>query len=229
MPVIAHERTAMAKSRSYNLLCPIARALDAVGDRWSLLILRDLHAGPARFADLQTGLTGIASNLLTDRLAHLTAEGLIEKVSGPHGAMLYQLTDTGRSTRGLLFALARTGAQLAPVPEPRKPGNLRTIAVTLAASLDLVIEADTRLDAELTVDEEPFTIRVRGGSVTVLAGPNPAATARLATSYDALLSAAAGIMPFEEFAAHHATASASDPGALSRFTALMAAALAQLQ
>ena len=48
----------MAKSRSYKLLCPIARALDRIGDRWTLLILRDLHAGPARFSELQRGLTG---------------------------------------------------------------------------------------------------------------------------------------------------------------------------
>ena len=57
----------MAGSRRYKLLCPIARALDRIGDRWTMLILRDLHAGPARFSELQSGLTGIAPNLLTDR------------------------------------------------------------------------------------------------------------------------------------------------------------------
>ena len=67
----------MQKIRSYKLLCPIARGLDRIGDRWTLLILRDLHAGPARFSDLQRGLTGIAANLLADRLAKLVTDGLI--------------------------------------------------------------------------------------------------------------------------------------------------------
>ena len=62
----------MTKKRHYQLLCPIARALDVIGDRWSLLILRDLHAGPARFQELHDGL-GTASNLLTTRLGELTA------------------------------------------------------------------------------------------------------------------------------------------------------------
>ena len=68
----------MTAKRRYRLLCPIARALDVVGDRWALLIVRDLHAGPARFQDLETGL-GIATNLLTTRLTELTKAGVIEK------------------------------------------------------------------------------------------------------------------------------------------------------
>ena len=70
-------RPPMSKARNYRLLCPIARALDRVGDRWALLILRDLHAGPARFNELLEGLTGIASNLLTNRLEELVAAELV--------------------------------------------------------------------------------------------------------------------------------------------------------
>ena len=67
----------MTKRRHYRLLCPIARALDVLGDRWTLLILRDLHAGPARFQELHEGL-GIATNLLSSRLAKLSESGMIE-------------------------------------------------------------------------------------------------------------------------------------------------------
>ena len=70
----------MASKRSYHLLCPIARGLDRVGDRWTLLVLRDLHAGPARFKDIQEGLPGLASNLLTTRLRRLQEEN----VGGPN-------------------------------------------------------------------------------------------------------------------------------------------------
>lgn len=119
----------MTAKRRYRLLCPIARALDVVGDRWALLILRDLRAGPARFDDLETGL-GIATNLLTTRLNELTDAGLIER-STDAGRGFYELTAVGRSTDRLLWELSRFGAQLDPDPDPREPGNLRTIALPL--------------------------------------------------------------------------------------------------
>ena len=72
----------MSTRRGYDLVCPIARALDRVGDRWTLLILRDLHAGPARFSDLETGL-GIASNLLSSRLRDLNDDGLVATDGDP--------------------------------------------------------------------------------------------------------------------------------------------------
>ena len=92
-------------ARRYRLLCPIARALDRVGDRWTLILLRDLHAGPARFSDLQT-LPGIASNLLTNRLRQLEEDGLIRRRTGEYGTTLYELTALGEETANLLFKLA---------------------------------------------------------------------------------------------------------------------------
>jgi len=98
----------MTAKRHDNLLCPIARALDAVGDRWTLLILRDLHAGPARYQELHEGL-GIATNLLSTRLTEMTDGGLIRKPS-ERGA--YELTDLGASTDRILWELARFGGGL---------------------------------------------------------------------------------------------------------------------
>jgi DNA-binding HxlR family transcriptional regulator len=109
----------MIHSRSYKLLCPISRALDHVGDRWTLLILRDLHAGPARFKDLQTGLTGIALNLLSDRLQTLESDGLVQKGQSDFGVSLYSLTSLGEKTDQLLFELARFGRQMPHPPKIR--------------------------------------------------------------------------------------------------------------
>ena len=114
----------MTKHRSYKLQCPIARGLDRIGDRWTLLILRDLHAGPARFTDLQRGLTGIAANLLTERLAKLVEDGIIRKTSGPHATTLYELTDLGHKTQNLIFELAMFGAQFPSETDIVDPGNL---------------------------------------------------------------------------------------------------------
>ena len=108
----------MTAKRRYRLLCPIARALDAVGDRWALLILRDLHAGPARFQELETGL-GIATNLLSTRLSELGSAGLVSK-STTEGRAVYELTELGRQTDRLLWELSQFGARLDPDPDPRE-------------------------------------------------------------------------------------------------------------
>ena len=219
----------MPRQKSYNLLCPIARALDAVGDRWSLLILRDLHAGPARFADLQSGLDGIASNLLSDRLTHLTNEGLIEKTSGNFGKSAYQLTQTGRGTREILFSLARLGGAMEPVPAPKKPGNLRTIAVTLAAAMDQVIDDNTEIQAQLTVDNEPFQIVVRDGEAEVTVGSLADQTVHMITTYPSLLAVSAGKISVEEFAANHTTTTAKSSEELDAFLQVMGEAMAKIQ
>jgi DNA-binding HxlR family transcriptional regulator len=100
--------------KSYQQYCSVARALDVVGDRWVLLIVRELLAlGPSRYSDLKRGLPGIATNLLADRLRDMEAAGLVERHAAPApvGATLFQLTDRGRELQGVLSALARWGLE----------------------------------------------------------------------------------------------------------------------
>ena len=160
----------MARSRSYNLLCPISRALDHVGDRWALLVLRDLHAGPARFKDLQTGLTGIASNLLADRLQALEASGLVQKIQSEFGVSLYSLTRPGEKTDQLLFELARFGGQMPHPSKIRKPGNLRTVAVSLGTACKRSVGPDHNFTATLMIDQEAFQMTARNADVQMRAG-----------------------------------------------------------
>lgn len=103
--------------KSYGQLCSIARALDVVGDRWTLLIVRELLIGGSlRFGELQRGLPGIATNLLTQRLRDLEANGILtrEPVPGAPGPQTYQLTDRGRALDGVLRELLRWGAPTVP-------------------------------------------------------------------------------------------------------------------
>jgi DNA-binding HxlR family transcriptional regulator len=191
----------MTAKRRYRLLCPISRALDAVGDRWALLIVRDLHAGPARFHDLETGL-GIATNLLSTRLTELTEAGLIEKSTDVERS-LYQLTELGRHTDRLLWELARFGAQLDPDPDPREPGNLRTIVLPLRVILEAVANRPV-LVARLLVDDDSFTIISTADGVEVkyrdtTTGPDLVAR----TSYQGFLDAGEGRISFDEFASRH--------------------------
>jgi DNA-binding HxlR family transcriptional regulator len=98
--------------KSYQQYCSVARALDLVGDRWVLLIVRELLTfGPSRYSDLRRGLPGIASNLLAERLRVMETDGLIERHDAPPpvGANLYQLTQRGRDLEDVVHALARWG------------------------------------------------------------------------------------------------------------------------
>lgn len=193
----------MASTRRYKLLCPISRALDRIGDRWTLLILRDLHAGPARFSELQSGLTGIAANLLTDRLQQLTVDGLVERRTVEHGVALYALTDLGKRTREVLFELAMFGGRFTPDEERRQPGNLRTIAVTLSSACQRVVSRYANVTAEIIVDDEPFTLTAAEGRVEMLYASAASPDVTMRTSYEPMIAAAEGELPMNEYLESH--------------------------
>lgn len=215
----------MAGPRKYQLLCPIARALDRVGDRWTLLILRDLHAGPARFSDLQTGLDGIASNLLTNRLQQLMGNGLVRRRDAEFGVTLYELTGLGARTGDLLFELALFGGRFPPDDDIRRPGNLRTIAVTLRAACQRVIEPETDVRAELVVDGERFALTAKDGQVDVRYGPADDSDVVLSTAYEPMVAVADGRLTLEQFASEYVALSAEDPAKAEQLMSLLARAM----
>ena len=98
---------------SYHQYCPVAHALDLVGDRWTLLIIRDLLVGPKRFVDLQTGLPGLGTNILTARLKWLELNGVVARrfLPPPAASTVYELTPYGTKLEESLTALAHWGAQ----------------------------------------------------------------------------------------------------------------------
>lgn len=195
----------MASSRSYRLICPIARALDRIGDRWTLLILRDLHAGPARFSDLQHGLSGIAANLLTSRLQQLVDDELVEKVDGEYGVILYQLTAYGLKTRNILFELALFGGQFEIDEKVKKPGNLRTIAIILSEACQRVVKADTAFLAQLNIDDEMFVLSVEDECVNMKVGTTKDADLTFHSSYEAMMATVDQSLDMQTFIDHHAT------------------------
>ena len=215
----------MARSRSYNLLCPISRALDHVGDRWTLLILRDLHAGPARFKDLQTGLVGIASNLLSDRLQALETSGLIQKSQSEFGVSLYSLTAMGAKTDQLLFELARIGRQTPRPSKIQKPGNLRTIAVSLGTACKISAGPDHNFTATLLIDDEAFRLIARDCSAYIHAGAADSPDIVMTTSYGAIMSMADGDLAQSEFVSDHVTLAINTRGKEKEFFDLLSRAV----
>ena len=107
-----------AVSKRYDQYCPIACALSLVGERWTLLVVRELMHGPKRYTDLVEGLPKIGTNILAARLRELEAAGLVEKkkLPPPFASTVYELTTTGRDLRPVLHELARFGARLMGPP-----------------------------------------------------------------------------------------------------------------
>lgn len=141
--------------RSYGQFCGLSRALDAVGDRWNLLIVRDLLIGPMRFGELRSSLRGIATNLLTERLRTLEAEGIVERRLGDPGVR-YALTPWGAALREPIEALARWGTPRMAAGRGDDAFEPRWLAVALPgllrrATFDPAVELGFAIDGVLTV------------------------------------------------------------------------------
>jgi DNA-binding HxlR family transcriptional regulator/putative sterol carrier protein len=156
-------------SRCYGQFCGLSRALDVVGGRWALLVVRDLLAGPKRFKQLQEGLPGIPTNVLTSRLRELEEAGIVGRrvQPGPGGGVAYELTDYGRELEGPLLALGYWGAKL--LGEPGKEDFISTDALALAlrGAFRPAKAGGTKRSYELKVSGKPLRIAVKGRQATV--------------------------------------------------------------
>lgn len=114
--------------KRYDQYCPIAHSLGVIGERWTLLVVRELLYGPKRYTDLADNLPGIGTNILAARLKELESAGIVEKkkLPPPWASTVYELTPAGRELRPVLHELARFGARLMgpPTPEALEPGWL---------------------------------------------------------------------------------------------------------
>lgn len=193
-----------------------------------MLILRDLHAGPARFSELQRGLTGIAANLLTERLGKLVKDGLAEKQNGDHGVSLYVLTEQGRRTRDILFDLAMFGGMFAPEGEIVSPGNMRSVAITLATACERVASPDLTLTAQFIIENEPMILTVTNGKAAMTSGTNETPEITLTTSYEALLAVSEGEISMDDFITNRAALTEHKAGYAQGFGQMMSQAIAVL-
>lgn len=151
----------MADPRSYADPCGISRALDRVGERWALLVVRELVLGPKRFTDVRAGLPTASPNVLSQRLRELEAHGVVARraLPRPSGATVYELTPWGRELEPVLLALGRWGGRAAPVP-----GELGVDSTMLALASTFDAEAAAGLRARIGIhlgdDHAAFTLRI---------------------------------------------------------------------
>lgn len=149
--------------RSYQQFCGIARALDLVGERWTLLIARDLLLGPRRYADLLEGLPGITTNLLALRLKELTKNGIVQKRALGRGAFAYELTELGRELEPVLMALGRFGFRFMAAP---KKGDKLDVGWALLSSKRRYT-GKAEVTVELGFGERRFQVRAKRDYVDV--------------------------------------------------------------
>ena len=148
--------------RTYNQFCPAARSLDLIGERWTLLIVRDLLRGPRRYTDLREGFPGMASNLLAQRLGEMEGAGLIrrEHHEEPAPRDVYVLTERGRELRPVLLALGRFGLPYLDMPTEDQPlieGIIPEAIATLVMTEEL---PSSRLVIDLDLDEGRHVLTV---------------------------------------------------------------------
>jgi DNA-binding HxlR family transcriptional regulator len=179
--------------RRYPQYCPVARALEVVGERWTLLIVRELLLGPRRFTDLADGLPGIGSSVLAARLADLEQSGLVSKrtMPPPAASVVYELTDEASGLRPVLAALANWGMNLLGRPRTDDDVHGRWLVLGLAVTAK---PAPSIPDAiyELRIDDESFHVRSHDGHLRPAQGPAPDARAKIMLSTDTLEAIASG-------------------------------------
>jgi DNA-binding HxlR family transcriptional regulator/putative sterol carrier protein len=159
--------------RSYGQYCGIAYALETVGERWALLLIRDLILGPKRFTDLRRGLPRIPSNVLSARLKELEKAGVIRRklLPRPSTGIVYELTEYGRGLEDIVLRLGLWGASSLGEPRPEDTVNVDSLMLALRATFRAEEARDLKAGYELRLGEIVIHARVDRGMLEVAEGP----------------------------------------------------------
>jgi DNA-binding HxlR family transcriptional regulator len=177
--------------KHYGQACAIARALDVVGERWSLLVVRELTLGPRRHRDIATGLPGIPSNVLAARLKDLQAVGVITRrtLPAPTDVTVYELTDAGRALQPALNELLDWGLRYGPEPSGDDVAQPSWALLRGAGRPTALPDGQT---CELRLGPESFYLSSDAGKLTVRRGPAPDGDAVVTMSANTLYSLVTG-------------------------------------
>jgi len=161
--------------RAYGQYCGLARALEIVGERWAVLIVRDLLVGPRRFTDLLRGLPRIPTNVLAARLKELEAGGVVRRrvLPRPAGSVIYELTEYGAELEDAIVRLGRWGAKLLDEPRSDEIITEDSMVIALCSTFDPKAARKLRANYELHFGDIVIHARVDKGKLKVAAGPLP--------------------------------------------------------
>ncbi|MFP5389713.1 MAG: winged helix-turn-helix transcriptional regulator [Thermoleophilia bacterium] len=209
----------MATKRSYGEACRFAYALDVVGERWALLVVRELLLGPKRFTDLRAGLPHASSNILSERLRDLERGGVIQrrKLPPPAASSVYELTEWGRELEPIVTKLGAWGARSPSPPEAQEIGP-DSVVLALRSLFDAGAAGDLAATYALRIGESWFRVEIAEGEIELQRGAAEDPTAAIALA-DAPTFAAilAGQLPLEEALASGAAQVEGSKQAAKRF------------
>jgi DNA-binding HxlR family transcriptional regulator/putative sterol carrier protein len=179
---------ATSTKRSYGEACGVAHAGDLIGERWALLVIRELILGPKRFTDLRTGIPRISPNVLTQRLQELEDAGIVtrRKLPPPAASRVYELTPWGRELEMMMLQLGAWAARSPAFPRGA-PAGPDAMALMLKSLFDSAAAGSLRATYEVRLDDEPFLVEVSGGRIEIEHGG--------AENVDAVIEAAATTLP----------------------------------
>jgi DNA-binding HxlR family transcriptional regulator len=207
-------------NRSYGDQCGVARSLDVIGERWALLIVRELLLGPKRFNDLLAGLAGASPNVISQRLRELTGSGVIRHrdLGPPARVRVYELTDWGRELEPVVLHLGQWGTR-APLPDGARWG-LDSLLLALQATADPAVVTGRY---ELRIGADVLTVDGTSGAVRVRRGTADRPQAVLTTDADTLHAVAIGIRPIADAVQSGELHLDGDPQAVAGLTGLLQA------
>ncbi|HMG26077.1 MAG TPA: winged helix-turn-helix transcriptional regulator [Acidimicrobiia bacterium] len=186
-------------TRGYGQYCGLARALDLVGGRWALLVVRDLLTGPKRFSELQEGLHGIPTNVLTSRLRELEEAGIVERrvQAHPGGGVAYALTDYGLELEKPVLGLGFWGAKSMGSPCEGEFISVDSLALALRGAFRPEQARGPERLYELRIDGKPLRILVKGGRVSAPASSTEEPDVVIDAEPGAMSALLSGALPLE--------------------------------
>jgi DNA-binding HxlR family transcriptional regulator len=187
-------------AKKFDQYCPMAHALSLVGDRWSLLIVRELLHGPRRYTDLNHGLPGIGTNILAARLRELEQSGIVRKTKlpPPFASTVYELTEYGSGLNEALYALARWGARSLGPPGPDDELYPEWGVNAFPALFNAEVARGVTETYVLQIDDDVFTARIVDGSLSSSVGAAEDADVRAEMDMDTFFGLASGALDARE-------------------------------
>jgi DNA-binding HxlR family transcriptional regulator/putative sterol carrier protein len=187
----------MASKRSYGDACGIARALDVVGERWALMVVRELLLGPKRFTDIRGGLPHVSPDVLAQRLRDLEQAGIVHhrRLPPPYASQVYELTSRGRALEPVLIELGRWGGANAPEPSDQMCMSPDSYVVSLRTLFDPQRAGNFAARIELRLGDDRFRVVIADGQVDAGRGELPDADAVIEADPTTLLDVLHGHRP----------------------------------
>lgn len=207
------------KKRAYQDGCAVAHALDLIGDRWAMPIMRELMLGPKRFTDLRASLPGISANVLTQRLEELEAASVLvrRRLPPPAASQIYELTDWGHESEILFQVLGRWACR-SPTMQPGMPMSNVSVILSMRTMIDRSRIGDFDATIGLRFGEEEFRIEVKNSDFSADRGDADGADVIFSGDQNALAAVIYGGVPFADVAG--ALKVEGDPHVAERFVGL---------